>query len=262
MASARCPDCTGEIKRIDSTGKCHSCFPCPECIEGYSTSSVPCGSTIPYERDIHCVEILQHPQESSQTSHAIFASGTVTSPSQIFATTANLVISATSSFVRAGSSIIQERESKSTKDPNTENISPPFGSYSNNTIIFTLFAISLVILSVAIVFKLQKKNKGRSQSAVTTVDALPSLPGQSLSEQDHEICHIDLGTNCVVYQGAHSSEMGDDTLPGLTHGTGNNGSGNNYCQTYCRLIYISKMSAVRSESKKLTRTVCTHVHSF
>ena len=238
VASAQCPDCTGEIKRIDATGKCHSCFPCPECIEGYSTSSVPCGATIPYERDIYCVEIQQHPQKRSQTSHSIFVSGIVTSASQISATTANLVISATSSFVPVGSSIIQNRESKSTKDPNTENILPPLGRYSNNTIIYILCGVTLVILSVAIVFKLQKKNKGRSQSEETTVDAPPSLPGPSLSgqtEHGDEACHIDLGTNRVVYRGAHSSEMGDkslNTVSALTHGTENNGSGN-YCQTYC-----------------------------
>ena len=238
VVSAGCPDCTGEIKRIDATGKCHSCFPCPECIEGYSTSSVPCGSTIPYERDIHCVEIQQHPQKSSQTNHSIFVSGTVTSASQISATTANLVISATSSFIPASSSTILNRESMSTKDPNTDNILPSFDSYSKNTTVYILCAVSLVILSVAIVFKLQKKNKGRSQSEETTADAPPSLPGPSLSgqsEQGDEACHIELGTNHVVYRGAHSSEMGDkslNTVSALTHGTENNGSGN-YCQTYC-----------------------------
>lgn len=238
VVSAGCPDCTGEIKRIDATGKCHSCFPCPECIEGYSTSSVPCGSTIPYERDIHCVEIQQHPQKSSQTIHSIFVSGTVTSASQISATTANLVISATSSFIPASSSTILNRESMSTKDPNTDNISPSFDSYSKNTTVYILCAVSLVILSVAIVFKLQKKNKGRSQSEETTADAPPSLPGPSLSgqsEQGDEACHIDLGTNHVVYRGAHSSEMGDkslNTVSALTHGTEKNGSGN-YFQTYC-----------------------------
>ncbi|XP_022783810.1 uncharacterized protein LOC111324500 [Stylophora pistillata] len=221
VVSALCPDCTGQIKRINATGQCHSCFPCPVCFEG-STSSVQCGATVPSWTDIHCIEIQLHHQTSSQTSPAIFA------------TTTNLVISATSSLVHGGSSISQSGESRSTKDPNTENTLPPLGSYSNwkrQTIVYILVGIALVILFLAIVFRFRKKSKGESQSAETTADDLTSVhhnpvhhsPVQPFPHQNHETCHIDFARRHAVYRCGHSSETVNksslDILPDLRDGT-------------------------------------------
>lgn len=79
---AQCPDCIGEIKRVDATGKCISCFPCPECYDhdGHITSSVPCGATVSYDTDIECVEIQVAPPPSSQRSVASKFTATPVTP--------------------------------------------------------------------------------------------------------------------------------------------------------------------------------------
>lgn len=104
------------------------------------------------------MEILQHPQESSQTRHVIFATKT------------SLDISPTSSLVHAGSSITQNGESRSTKDPNTENKLPLLGSSSNwkQAVVYILGGISAVILFLAFAQRFQEESKGFAKPAVET----------------------------------------------------------------------------------------------
>ena len=238
MKSAQCPDCTGQIKRVDATGKCHSCFPCPECIDGYTTPSVSCGSTVLFGTDISCVLVELKPKASSQTRHLTSLSVTVTSSSKftiepVTSSSHPLVISATSSLISAGSSIIQDEGS--TKDPNTENILPlsSYSKWKKHTIIYISSAASLVIIIIAIWCRFKLKNKHRSQSSGETPDTSPTSPvHQPSTAQDDEACHINFATNSVVYSRTRTSEMGDRSLPGtgtnLFEGKTNITTGN-YC---------------------------------
>ena len=74
-------DCTGQhIKQVNTTtGECISCFPCPPCNSGYS-SSVRCGTNVSFGTDIKCVLLSTvHPTSSSRASTRSSINGTDTS---------------------------------------------------------------------------------------------------------------------------------------------------------------------------------------
>ena len=242
MKSAQCPNCTGEIKRVNtSTGKCHSCFPCPQCIDDYTTSSVPCETTVPFGTDISCVLIQLDPKASSQTRSLTSSPVTVTTSSKFYATPVTsiarpLVISATSSLVPAGHSIAQgEGGSWSTKEPKTEKVLPSSNNYSKwmkHTAVYIISTIFLLIISGAIAYRCKKvrdRDKVQRQPRVIANRPACVVSVQPPTAQDNETVGINFTTSNVEFSRTHSCdqtyEMGDQ-FPSVTAAHSNGGNTN------------------------------------
>lgn len=136
---AQCPDCIGEIKRVDATGKCISCFPCPECYDhdGHITSSVPCGATVSYDTDIECVEIQVAPPPSSQRSVA----------SKFTATPVTPILPTSSSLASSVLSVVRGEDSGSTRKPEIDKAVPSSAYYSN-------WEKNISVIMIAVIFLL------------------------------------------------------------------------------------------------------------
>lgn len=136
---AQCPDCIGEIKRVDATGKCISCFPCPECYDhdGHITSSVPCGATVSYDTDIECVEIQVAPPPSSQRSVA----------SKFTATPVTPILPTSSSLASSALSVVRGEDSGSTRKPEIDKAVPSSAYYSN-------WEKNISVIMIAVIFLL------------------------------------------------------------------------------------------------------------
>lgn len=137
---AQCPDCIGEIKRVDATGKCISCFPCPECYDhdGHITSSVPCGATVSYDTDIECVEIQVAPPPSSQRSVA----------SKFTATPVTPILPTYSSLASSALSVERGEDSGSSRKPEIDKAVPSIAYYSNWEKNISVIMIAVIFLLV------------------------------------------------------------------------------------------------------------------
>lgn len=246
----QCPHCTGnQIKIVDViTGECISCFPCPPCHDG-QTSSVPCGSTVPYGTEIKCVLIQSDPAASVQTRQLTPTLLTISStPKELIATPVTIVThtvvvpAATSSSATAQSSIKQSEGSGTTKKRKGDKVLR-LEEWKKHTVIYTFSGIHVVlaITSVAIVYRFLKwKNSKQLQLQPVNPDRPPttSQPMPDVPSQDNETCNISVETSTVAYfnrHNDHTSEMGDRNQrshPGVAQASSSSlaAAGGNYIQ--------------------------------
>lgn len=192
--SAQCPDCNGEIKRIDATGKCISCFPCPECNDGYTISSVLCGATVPYETDIECVVIPIAPPASSKTRSL---------PFKFTATPVTSIIPTSSSSVSSAPSVVKDERPPSTKKPEVNKAVPSIvyhSKWGTNTSIILITVIVLLLVFGAIVFRCKQIRKKHSMQLRVGDNRQVTTPSvQRLAAQEDGTHNIDIATNNVMF---------------------------------------------------------------
>ena len=193
----QCPECTGQyIKTVDTTtGECISCFPCPQC-DGDYTSSVSCGTTVPFGTEIKCV----------------IQSDPVVLPKASTQTPATSIHPTTSSSAPTRSSIKGTDRSDTTKKQETEKelASAGWEKYSS---IYIFGGIFLAVALVAVLYRISRKSRKQvplqpddpvrpDSSSPTPSDALP---------QDNETCSINYATNAVEFRrlNGRTCEIGD-----------------------------------------------------
>ena len=191
---AQCPDCIGEIKRVDATGKCISCFPCPECYDhdGHITSSVPCGATVSYDTDIECVEIQVAPPPSSQRSVA----------SKFTATPVTPILPTSSSLASSALSAVRGEDSGSTRKPEIDKAVPSSAYYSNwekNTSVIMIAVIFLLITFGAIACGCKQIRKKHSRQRRVDHNRQDSTSSAQISaSQENRTPNNNFATNTLV----------------------------------------------------------------
>lgn len=191
---AQCPDCIGEIKRVDATGKCISCFPCPECYDhdGHITSSVPCGATVSYDTDIECVEIQVAPPPSSQRSVA----------SKFTATPVTPILPTSSSLASSALSVVRGEDSGSTRKPEIDKAVPSSAYYSNwekNVSVIMIAVIFLLMTFGAIACgckQIRKKHSRQRRVDHNRQDSTSSA--QTSAAQENGTPNNNFATNTLV----------------------------------------------------------------
>lgn len=222
----QCPQCTGHyIKTVDgTTGECISCFPCPPCEDGY-TSSVPCGQTVPFGTDIKCVLIQSSPaavvtKKSAQTRHLTATLVTISSSAKKLIVTPVTSISPVAVPVTSASaSARSSSQGPDIKKRKSENLLP-LEEWKKNTMIYIFSGIFLVIISVAIVCRILKCKSSKHlqlqpvttdpprQQQQTRPDPASSVPPLPDIPQDNETCNISAGTVTFTRHN-HTSVRGD-----------------------------------------------------
>lgn len=218
----QCPVCTSKsVKTVNvTTGECISCFPCLQCVDG-QTSSVPCGSTVPFGTDIKCVLIqssLVVTKTSAQTRHVTDTLVTISSSAQklivtpVTSVTRPVVVPATSSAAPAPSSI--KYGSETTEKPKSEAL-PYLGDYAEwkkNTSAYILSAACLLIVFVAIIWRISKlKNKQLQRQAVNRdrhSSSAVASPSQESEVQQQPVNPADRSSTSVVQPWSCTSHSG------------------------------------------------------
>lgn len=191
---AQCPDCIGEIKRVDATGKCISCFPCPECYDhdGQITSSVPCGATVSYDTDIECVEIQVATPPSSQTKSVA---------SKFTATPVTPILPTSSTLASSALSVVRGEDSGSTKRP--DKAVPSSAYYSNwekNTSVIMIAVIFLLVTFGALASRCKQIRKKHSrQRRVDHNRQVSTSLAQISAAQENGTPNNNFATNTVVF---------------------------------------------------------------
>lgn len=216
MINTQCPQCTGQsIKTIDIiTGECISCFPCPSCDVG-QTSSVPCGSTVPFGTDIKCVFIQSDHVSTAQTSHQTATLQTISSSSKlvvvpITSVTHPVIVSATRSSTTVRPSTKPTKGSDTTEKQKDEK-ALHLKVWQKNTMIYIFSGIFLAITLVAIVYRIYKLWKSSKQVQLH-VQPVMQPPSDVTSQRDNETCNISLATGTVAFTRHnydHTADMGD-----------------------------------------------------
>lgn len=207
MKTQICPECTGQyIKTVDTTtGDCISCFPCPPCDDGY-TSSVPCGTTVPFGTEIKCALIQSDPvvlsAASTQTSHLNSLPLSI-SRKFIVAPATSIVHPTASSSALTRSSIKGIDRSDTTKKQKSEK-ELALEEWKKDSSIYIFCGVFLAVALVAVVFRISRR-KGRKQLQLQPVDRIqpdPTLAEESSSDvlsQDDESCSINWATKSVAF---------------------------------------------------------------
>lgn len=220
MKSQTCSECNGQyIKTVNTTtGECISCFPCPRCDDGY-TSSVPCGTTIPFGTEIKCVLIqsdpVGFPLASTQTGHLNSLPLSISSKFINIvapATSTSIVdLTASSSSSTRSSTIIQRDRFDTTKKQKSEK-ELSLKEWKNSSIYIFGGVFLSAALIVAVIYGISRR-KTRKQLQPHPVDDIrpdPTLPVESSSDvvlsQDRETCSIDWTTNRRVAFRRHKND--------------------------------------------------------
>ena len=227
MKTQTCPECTGQyIKTVNTTtGECISCFPCPSCVDGY-TSSVPCGTTVPFGTEIKCVLIQSDPvvlsAASTQTSH--LNSLPLSISRKFIVTLATSIVHPTASSSSSTRSIIKQRDRSDTtkKQKSEKELSLEEWIY-----IFGGVTVFLAVALVAVMYRISRR-KRRKQLQPQPVDGIrqdPTLPVESSPDvlsQDNKTCSINWATKSVAFTRRNdcTSKTGDGNLRSQCGGEG------------------------------------------
>lgn len=207
VKSQTCSECNGQyIKTVNTTtGECISCFPCPRCNDGY-TSSVPCGTTVPFGTEIKCVLIqsdpVVFPLASTQTRHLNSLPLSISSKF-IVAPATSIVHLAASSSSSIRSSIKRRDRSDTTKKQKREK-ELSLEEWKKDSSIYIFGGVFLAVALVAVMYRISRR-RSRKQLQPHPVDIRPdpTLPAESSSDvlsEDSETCSIDWATNSVAFR--------------------------------------------------------------
>ena len=218
--TTQCPECNGQyIKTVNTTtGECISCFPClRSCDSGY-TSSVACGTTVPFGTDIKCVLLIPSDPvvlpEASMHTQRLNSLPLAISSKFIVAPATSTVHPTTSSSASTRSSIKGTDRSDTTKKQKSEK-ELALAEWKKDSRIYIFGGIFLAVALVAVVYKIRRNS--RKQVSLQPQDCVkpdPSSQMQPLPDvlpQDNETCSINCTTATVEFRRNNgcTSEIGD-----------------------------------------------------
>lgn len=211
MKSQICSECNGQyIKTVNTaTGECISCFPCPRCDDGY-TSSVPCGTTIPFGTEIKCVLIqsdpVGFPLASTQTRHLNSLPLSISSKFIVAPATSTSIVHLTASSSSSTRSSIKQRDRTDTTKKQKSEKELSLEEWKKDSNVYIFGGVFLAVALVAVMYRISRR-KTRKQLLPHPLDRIrpdPALPVESSSDvvlsQDSETCSIDWTTNSVAFR--------------------------------------------------------------